>query len=40
MQIVNNPVRMYVLSKMDAFANTEEGRQASTEAVKVSVESA
>ncbi len=36
---VNNPVRMYVSSKMDTFANTEAGKQASTEAVKVSVES-
>jgi hypothetical protein len=37
---VNNPVRMYVLSKMDTYANTEEGKQASSEDLKVSLEPA
>ncbi len=33
---VNNPVRMYVLSKMEAFSNTTEGMTATADDNKVS----
>jgi hypothetical protein len=33
---VNNPVRMYVISKMDAFSNTLEGMTATADDNKVS----
>jgi hypothetical protein len=33
---VNNPVRMYVLSKMEAFSNTPEGMTATADDNKVS----